>query len=114
MPQAKAASPTAPSTLPRWLSVCDKRWRCSNHPASTASSTAFHIFSPAGTPQAIIGRVHDAVAHLLADPALQRQMMDAGFDVVTGPNTTQAWRDLLASEVVKWTQIVRQAGLRPG
>ena len=72
------------------------------------------MFAPAGTPQAIIARVHDAVAHLLADPALQRQMMDAGFDVVTGPNTTQAWRDLLASEVVKWTQIVRQAGLRPG
>jgi hypothetical protein len=41
-----------------------------------------------------------------------KQMVDVGFDPVTGPNTPEAWGALVAGEVTKWSAIVKQAGLK--
>jgi hypothetical protein len=41
-----------------------------------------------------------------------KQMVDVGFDPVSGPNTPEAWGALVAGEVTKWSAIVKQAGLK--
>jgi len=41
-----------------------------------------------------------------------KQMVDVGFDPVSGPNTPEAWGSLVAGEVTKWSAIVKQAGLK--
>jgi tripartite-type tricarboxylate transporter receptor subunit TctC len=70
------------------------------------------LYAPRPTPRAIIERINrDAVA-ILQDPAMRKQMIDAGFDPVNGPNTPERWGALVAAEVVKWSRIATQTGLK--
>ncbi len=69
------------------------------------------IFAPANTPRPIIERLNREVVIILMDPVFQQQMVAAGFDVVSGVNTPESWRDLIAGEVTKWSRIVQLAGL---
>lgn len=70
------------------------------------------LYAPRATPRPIIERINrDAVA-ILQDPAMRKQMIDAGFDPVTGPNTPERWGALVAAEVVKWSRIAAKTGLK--
>jgi tripartite-type tricarboxylate transporter receptor subunit TctC len=70
------------------------------------------MYAPAGTPKPIIDRLNREIVKILKDPAFQKQMMDAGFDVVQTQNSPDDWGKLVADEVAKWSQIVKQAGLK--
>ena len=70
------------------------------------------MYAPAGTPKSIIDRLNREIVKILKDPAFQKQMMDAGFDVVQTQNSPDDWGKLVADEVAKWSQIVKQAGLK--
>lgn len=70
------------------------------------------MFAPRGTPRPIIERINHEVVAILQDPAFRRQMIGAGFDVVTGTNTPEQWGELIAGEVSKWSRIVKLVGLK--
>lgn len=70
------------------------------------------MYAPAGTPKPIIDRLNREIIKILKDPAFQKQMMDAGFDVVQTKNSPDDWGKLVADEVAKWSQIVKQSGLK--
>jgi tripartite-type tricarboxylate transporter receptor subunit TctC len=70
------------------------------------------LYAPGGTPRPIVERINREVVAILADPAFRKQMVEAGFDVVTGPNTPEKWAELVASEVTRWSRIVKQTGLK--
>lgn len=69
------------------------------------------MFAPAGTPLPIIERLNREVVSILQDPKFQKQMIEAGFDPVQGPNTPETWRKVIADDVTKWSAIVKQVGL---
>lgn len=70
------------------------------------------MFAPHGTPRPIIERVNREVVAILQDPVFRQQMVDAGFDVVSGTNTPEQWGELIASEVGKWSRIAKLVGLK--
>jgi tripartite-type tricarboxylate transporter receptor subunit TctC len=70
------------------------------------------LYAPAGTPAPIIERLNRDVVEILKDPKFRAEMIAAGFDPVEGENTPQHWRDLVASEVTKWSKIAQDVGLR--
>lgn len=70
------------------------------------------MYAPQGTPRPIIERINREVLAILADPVFRQQMVDAGFDVVNGPNTPEHWGALVAFEVTKWSRIARMVGLK--
>jgi len=70
------------------------------------------MYAPQGTPRPIIDRVNREVIGILGDPVFKQQMVDAGFDVVNGPNTPERWGALVASEVAKWSRIAKMVGLK--
>ena len=70
------------------------------------------MYAPAGTPRPVIERINREVLAILADPVFKQQMVDAGFDVVNGPNTPEQWGALVASEVTKWSRIAKLVGLK--
>ena len=53
------------------------------------------MYAPAGTPRPVIERINREVLAILADPVFKQQMVDAGFDVVNGPNTPERWGALV-------------------
>lgn len=68
------------------------------------------VFAPAGTPDAVLQKLYDAVASALETEDLQEVFRERGF-LVEGM-TPEASKEFIASEVEKWTEVVDAAGLK--
>jgi tripartite-type tricarboxylate transporter receptor subunit TctC len=71
----------------------------------------FGLLAAAGTPADIVAKLNDAVAKALAQPELQQRFRN--FGVIAKASTPKALGDLIADEVPRWTQVVREANIRP-
>jgi len=70
----------------------------------------FGLLAPAGTPADVIAKLNDAVGKALALPDLQQRFIN--FGVIASPSAPKRLGDLIADEVPRWTQIVREANIR--
>lgn len=72
------------------------------------SGTPTMLLAPKGTPENIIEALHNALKVTLSDPATRARLDQAGvvFPIEVGPGYA---RQFLASEVRKWTEILRDA-----
>ena len=69
------------------------------------------ILAPAGTPPAIIARLHKEISEIQAMPEMQKQFEAEGADVVRmSPTEFAAY---IASELAKWGRVVKEAGIKP-
>ena len=71
------------------------------------------LFAPAGTPMPIIERLATVTQAAVADKEFQDKLQDAGFETVAnfGPERTTKY---LSEELVRWTPILKESGLKPG
>jgi tripartite-type tricarboxylate transporter receptor subunit TctC len=72
------------------------------------SANWYGIVAPAGTPRAIVGKVHDDVVAALGSPEIQRALAEQGFIVVAGSPGEFAKR--IASDVLNWEKIAKSLG----
>ena len=70
----------------------------------------FGLLAPAGTPPEVVARLNDAVSKAVALPDLQQRFVN--FGVIATASSPKRLGDLIADEVPRWTQIVRDAGIR--
>jgi tripartite-type tricarboxylate transporter receptor subunit TctC len=70
----------------------------------------FGLLGPAGMPADAVARLNDAVAKALALPDLQARFQN--FGVIAKGSTPKALGDLIADEVPRWTQVVREAAIK--
>lgn len=68
------------------------------------------LFAPAGTPPAIVTRLHTEIARALASPAARQRFSAAGADVGTG--SPQDFGVFLAAERAKWSTLIREANIK--
>ena len=74
------------------------------------SDTFQGIYAPAGTPQAVVGRLAKELAAILARPDVRERFVKAGLPVVAeGPD---AFRARIAREVPMYKEIIDKAGLK--
>lgn len=71
----------------------------------------FGLLGPAGMPAEVVARLNDAVAKALALPDLQARFQN--FGVIAKGSTPKQLGDLIADEVPRWTQVVREAAIKP-
>ncbi|MBL8385371.1 MAG: tripartite tricarboxylate transporter substrate binding protein [Burkholderiales bacterium] len=69
------------------------------------------LFAPAGTPPAVLARLHAAVVRFTDDPANKERFAQQGT-LLEGSASPQAFAARLAADSEKWVGIVRQAGIR--
>ncbi len=72
------------------------------------------VFAPRGTPQPVVERLDQAMRAALNDPAIQRRIQELGS--IPAPPDRQgpeALRALVRSEVARWAEVVRAAGIEP-
>lgn len=69
------------------------------------------LFVPAGTPEAIVQKIHGAVAQALAKPAIQQRFLDMGLELKS--SSPEAFAEFVASEREKWATVAQEAGLAP-
>lgn len=71
----------------------------------------FGMAAPAGTPSPIVQRVNQVLAEVLADPATRKRFETAGLSA--RHSSPQDFARLIASDITKWGQVFRSAGLEP-
>jgi tripartite-type tricarboxylate transporter receptor subunit TctC len=71
--------------------------------------TWFGFGAPAGTPPAIVQRLRDEFAKAAADPLVKAKLNDAGLDPIDQLQPAEFAR-LIATDLVKWTPIIKASG----
>ena len=70
----------------------------------------FGIFAPAGTPPAIVGRLHEETTKALASSELKAKLGPLGMETMQG--SPQSFSRLVASDLDKWRGVVKSAKIQ--
>jgi tripartite-type tricarboxylate transporter receptor subunit TctC len=73
-------------------------------------TTWYGILAPAGTPKAIVVRLNAELAKIMHSPELKERLDALATDPVT--STPEEFAGLIKREIVKWREVVREAGLK--
>ncbi len=68
------------------------------------------ILAPAGTPQAIVERLHRELAAIVATPDFRAAMEANGAEPIS--NTPEQFADLVRTEVDRYTKVVKAVGIK--
>lgn len=68
------------------------------------------MMAPAGTPPAMIARIHEEATKALRDPETTQRLEQIGFTVVA--NTPDAFGAFQRAEIDRWRRVVESAGIR--
>ncbi|MBX3665855.1 MAG: tripartite tricarboxylate transporter substrate binding protein [Burkholderiales bacterium] len=68
------------------------------------------VVAPAGTPRAVIQRLHKDIVATLQEPVIQERMAKAGLEPVG--DTPAEFAQYLKSEAAKWGRVVKTAGIK--
>ncbi len=71
----------------------------------------FGLFAPAGTPEAIVERLHASVVEMLAAPDTRERLQAIG--AVGVGNTSAAFTEQVRTETARWGALVRAVGVQP-
>ena len=71
----------------------------------------YGLMAPAGTPKAVIDKLHDAAAKALADPQLRSQYAALGLDVIG--NTQAQFAAQIRDDTARWATVVKRANIQP-
>lgn len=70
----------------------------------------FGMQVPAGTPKPLVERMNRDIVRVLKEPEIIKKFRDQGVEVIA--STPIAFSQLLQSEVLKWTQVIRDANIK--
>ena len=71
----------------------------------------FGILAPAGTPRAIIDRVHREAVRVLQNPETKERLVADGADPVG--STPEQFAAFIRAETAKWANVVKAIGIQP-
>jgi tripartite-type tricarboxylate transporter receptor subunit TctC len=69
------------------------------------------LLVPAGTPPAIITKLHDAAVQAIKAPDVVEALQAQGYEVVG--NTPKEFERLIKGEIATWKDVVKAAGIQP-
>lgn len=69
------------------------------------------ILAPAGTPTAIIDRIHAVLSKPLTNPEIRKQMEAVGYEV-SGHGPAE-YAEFIKAETQKWADVAKKAGIQP-
>src|SRR5262245_12717794 len=73
-------------------------------------TTWYGVSAPAKTPRPIIDRLHTEIVRALNSPDLKSRLTNDGADPVG--NTPEQYTAFVESEIVKWTKVIKSAGIK--
>jgi tripartite-type tricarboxylate transporter receptor subunit TctC len=80
-------------------------------PASMQAAVFFGVMVPGGTPEPVVARLNSAFGEAIADPAVNKRLVDLGFVTVGGSAADYGKR--IAVETEKWRQVIKEAKITP-
>ncbi|MBL8376259.1 MAG: tripartite tricarboxylate transporter substrate binding protein [Burkholderiales bacterium] len=70
----------------------------------------YSVMAVAGTPRPIIQRLHAEVARAVASPDMRERLNGGGLE--PAPNTPEEFGRMVAGELTRWMQVIRDAKIR--
>jgi tripartite-type tricarboxylate transporter receptor subunit TctC len=104
--------PLAVSSTRRYASVPDLPTMIEAGFPDFDSTAWFGLMAPAGTPPAIIDRLHRESVRILSLPDVRKRFEDLGIEVIG--NTPAEFAAAIAAETPQWAKVIRDAGIKPG
>ena len=80
--------------------------------AATKARKSSGVFVPTGTPPAIIQKLNAGLNAMLKEPAVTDRLNT--LNVEYRPNTPEDFRAFVASEMEKWSRVVKEANIKIG
>jgi tripartite-type tricarboxylate transporter receptor subunit TctC len=71
----------------------------------------FSVVAPAGTPRPVIDKLNGVLSAYMVRPDVQQRLLALGIQPIT--STPDELEKFIASEMTKWAQVVRDAGIVP-
>jgi tripartite-type tricarboxylate transporter receptor subunit TctC len=75
------------------------------------STIWYGLLAPAGTPAAIVNKIHDETEKFLNMPETKKRFADVGVIVAT--QTPAEFGDFIKSEIMRWGEACKAAGIEP-
>lgn len=69
------------------------------------------LWAPVGTPQEIIAKLNRELTEIMQLPQTKAAMESHGFE--SAPSTTEQFAALIETDVARWKELIRIAGIRP-
>ncbi|MBU3605005.1 MULTISPECIES: tripartite tricarboxylate transporter substrate binding protein [unclassified Polynucleobacter] len=69
------------------------------------------LFAPAGTPPVVVKKLHDEVAKIMQQPAVQKKLEAEGAKYYA--MTPEAFGAFQKKESIRWGKIIKSAGIKP-
>lgn len=96
-PKRSPAAPDVPTLAEAGVTGCEiSEWNA--------------LLAPAGTPPAVIERLHRDVAKIMTEPAMRQRLADLGAEAVG--STPAELAGFLKSEIAKWAEVVKTANIK--
>jgi tripartite-type tricarboxylate transporter receptor subunit TctC len=70
----------------------------------------YSVMSVGGTPQPVLQRLHEELTRAIASPDLRERLAAGALE--PAPNTPEEFRQMIAKELQRWAQVIREAGIR--
>jgi tripartite-type tricarboxylate transporter receptor subunit TctC len=71
----------------------------------------YGLLAPAGTPAALVRKIHADTTSVLELPDLRAKFADSGLETIG--NSPDQFAAVIRSEIPKWAKVIRDAGIRP-
>ena len=68
------------------------------------------LVAPAGTPRPVVARINSEFVKVLKQPDITAKLAEQGYETVA--STPEWFAQYIKSEVVKWTRVIKAAGLK--
>lgn len=68
------------------------------------------LLAPAGTPPAVVARIHQSVNDVLKEPEVQDRFRSLGLDIIG--NTPEQFGQFIRNDIVKWSKVIRDTGTK--
>ena len=78
--------------------------------ADTTVDNWYGLLAPAGTPPAVISKIHDAFVAAINDPAIKEKLVQSGAIPVA--NSPAEFGKFLKEEYDRWGKVVREKGIK--
>jgi len=76
-----------------------------------AAANWIGIVATAGTPDAIVAKLHREISAIQDSPEVQKQFDNEGAEAVR--MSSAEFRDFIVTEMAKWGRVVKEAGIKP-
>lgn len=100
----------AVTTLKRWQGAPDIPTMSEAGLAGFEVNSWFGLLAPAGTPREIVLRLNSEVARALHEPDARARLYSIGAEPMN--NTPEEFAAYINAEMVKWSKVIKAAGIR--